>query len=664
MCGIAGILWPENTNLGQLRHIVSKMIATLPHRGPDDHAIRLVAKSGLALAHCRLAIQDLSPLGAQPMDSATGRYLISFNGEIYNFRSLRKELQNSGSTFKGEGDTEVMLAAIEAWGIDRALSKFVGMFAFALWDRDTCNLHLCRDRLGEKPLYYGFIEHKLIFASELKALKQVQDWNREVDREALTLFMRYGYIPAPYSIYKNIYKLVPGTILTVSDTFQLSKGKFTQFAGSTSGDVVCPVSYWSLEAVVKKGTANLIVDEQEALQEFDDLLSTVVGDQLVADVPVGAFLSGGIDSSLIVAFMQKGSRRPVKTFTIGYDNADFNEADYALEIAKVLGTEHTEVYLSPQDTLALIPQLPTIYDEPHADSSQLPAYLVSKIARQDVTVCLSGDGGDELFAGYNRYLKLEEVWKRSRLLPVSLRKVISKLFLLMPPSGWDRLYNMVCTLTAKQNGRETSVGLKVQKLATILSKESVADMYKELLSYWNAPEVVVLQGREPEGVVGGTKVLNSELGFINQALFWDSLSYLPDDNLCKVDRASMAVSLETRLPLLDHRIVEFSWRLPMHLKVRGGEGKWLLRHVLYQYVDKKLLDRPKMGFSVPVADWLRGPLRDWGDDLLNESKLDGDGFFDGALVRRKWEEHLSGKRNWHLALWAVLTFQAWHENEK
>lgn len=659
MCGIAGIFWPENSNQDQLQNIVASMISSLKHRGPDDHATLVDGKNGLAFAHCRLAIQDLSPLGAQPMDSATGRYLIIFNGEIYNFRSLKKELQEIGNFFKGGSDTEVMLAAIEAWGLNGALVRFNGMFAFALWDRKTRKLHLCRDRLGEKPLYYGFLGRKLVFASELKAIMQINDWDRELDRESLTLFMRYGYIPAPYSIYKNINKLVPGTILTVNCEFITANRLVSRFVESGSDEIIHPVRYWSLEDVVKIGASNLIRDDQSALSEFDYLLSSVIADQVVADVPVGAFLSGGIDSSLVTAFMQKGSSRPIKTFTIGYDNADFNEAGYALEIAKVLGTEHTEVYLSPQDTLELIPSLPSIYDEPHADSSQIPSYLVSKIARQNVTVCLSGDGGDELFAGYNRYLKLEEVWKRCRLLPLAVRNIISKLLLLIPPSGWDRVYWLVCALVSSKSDHERSVGLKIQKLATILSKRAVADMYKELLSYWDAPEAVVLQGNEPVYVFGRNNELGVELGFINQALFWDSLSYLPDDNLCKVDRASMAVSLETRLPLLDHRIVEFSWRLPMNMKVRGKESKWLLRQTLYKNINRKLLDRPKMGFSVPIDEWLRGPLREWGEDLLNTQKMKRAGFLDSSLVCHRWEEHISGKRNWGLALWAVLTFQAW-----
>ena len=664
MCGIAGILWPENTNKDQLTSIVAKMLATLPHRGPDANGVRVESNNGLALAHCRLAIQDLSPLGAQPMESGSGRYLIVFNGEIYNFRVLREELLRKGFSFRGSSDTEVLLAAIESWGLENALNRFNGMFAFALWDRETRKLHLCRDRLGEKPLYYGFLKGKLFFASELKAFKPVPDWNGEINREALTLFMRYGYIPAPFSIYKNVHKLVPGSILTIPEDFNIRGDVFSKFTETSSRISLHPIRYWSLIDVAHRGVENLIVSEQDALQEFDGLLKTVVTDQMVADVPVGAFLSGGIDSSLVTAFMQRGSSHPVKTFTIGYENDDFNEAKYASAIAKNLGTEHTEVYLAPHDTLDLIPQLPTIYDEPHADSSQLPVYLVSKIARQDVTVCLSGDGGDELFAGYNRYFKLEQVWRRSQMLPISLRKIISKLLLIVPPSGWDRIYSLVCNLTSKNIGRETSVGLKVQKLAIILSKKSVSDMYKELLSFWNAPEAVVLYGREPACVLDREDKFSTSSGFVNQALLWDSLSYLPDDNLCKVDRASMAVSLETRLPLLDHRIVEFSWRLPMSMKIRDGEGKWLLRQVLYQNIDRKLLDRPKMGFSVPIADWLRGPLREWGDSLLTKSRLEGDGFFDSVLVRQKWNEHLMGKRDWHLALWAVLTFQAWYEREQ
>lgn len=662
MCGIAGVLWPQNRNEEQLYNVAARMIATLLHRGPDDHGIMVVSSSGLALAHSRLAIQDLSPLGAQPMESVSGRYLIIFNGEIYNFRELRKDLKARGYSFRGGSDTEVVLAAIEYWGVTKALTKFVGMFAIVLWDREMRLLHLSRDRVGEKPLYYGFVGNCLVFASELKALREAPGWTGDINRKSLTLFMRYGYIPSPYSIYDNIYKLIPGTSLTFPEDIGITKGEFSQFAEPVGDFTIHPIKYWSLADVAKNGASHLISSDQEAIYELDTLLSRAVETQMVADVPVGAFLSGGIDSSIVTAFMQRRSSRPIKTFTIGFEDDDFNEAHYALEVAKVLGTDHTEVYLSHQDTLDIIPVLPSIYDEPHADSSQIPAYLISRVAKQNVTVCLSGDGGDELFAGYNRYLVLEKIWERSRLLPFSIRKILSKLLLIVPPSSWNIVYQFVFNLTSKSIVRQTAVGLKIQKIAHILEKNSLADMYRELLSYWNTPEELVIQGFEPDCVVCNGNGLDPDMGFVNQALFWDSLSYLPDDNLCKVDRASMAVSLETRLPLLDYRIVEFSWRLPLNMKVRDGVSKWILRQVLYQNIDRKLIDRPKMGFSVPIADWLRGPLREWGESLLSREILAHDGFFNVNLVRKRWDEHQKGYRNWHLSLWAILTFQAWYNN--
>jgi len=659
MCGIAGILWPGNSDEMQLKNIAARMISTLHHRGPDAQGIKVIPHSGLAFGHCRLSIQDLSPMGAQPMESATGRYVINYNGEVYNFQTLRKELIKKGHSFKGRSDTEIILASVEEWGLEKALTRFVGMFAFALWDNLEQKLYLTRDRLGEKPLYYGFLGKIIVFVSELKALHEIPGWAPSINRQALTLFMRYGYIPSPYSIYDGIYKLIPGTYITFPENFIAGTSSFSQFAEPQFKTNIQPVRYWSLADVAIVGRNNRVTDEQDAAREFDRLLHDSVKSQMIADVPFGAFLSGGIDSSAVTAYMQKIHDSPVKTFTIGFDNKEFNEAPYARAIAEILGTDHTEVYLTPKDTLAIVPRLPTIYDEPHADSSQIPAFLVSSIARRNVTVCLSGDGGDELFAGYNRYLRIEEIWMMSRLLPTSMRKTISKLILHIAPSNWDLVYRTIHRLSLRKTVRQTDVSLKIQKLAGILSMDSLPDMYKELLSYWNDPESVVLRGSEPDYIFNHDINFMKKQEFVNQALYWDSLFYLPDDNLCKVDRASMAVGLETRLPLLDHRIVEFVWRLPLNMKIRNKESKWLLRQVLYKYIDRKLLDRPKMGFSIPIAEWLRGPLRDWGEDLLAEKKLRNEGFFNPTIVRQKWDEHIKGKRNWHLALWAILTFQAW-----
>lgn len=662
MCGIAGIYWPGNNNDEHLRKIATKMISTLGHRGPDDNGIEVIKENGIAFAHCRLSIQDLSPLGAQPMTSLSGRYLIIFNGEIYNFHEIRDELKTYGFCFKGGSDTEVMLASFEKWGLEESLNRFAGMFSFAVWDCMKRQLHFCRDRLGEKPLYYGFIDDVCIFASELKALVAFAGKKLSINRNALTLFMRYGYIPAPYTIYNGIFKLIPGTLITIPENFNNNRMIFSEFDGSSDENFIQPKRYWSLKETSKFSSEHDGFDSSKYCDEFERILDNVVREQMIADVPVGAFLSGGIDSTTVVTFMQKISTRPVKTFTIGYNDQNFNEAIYAKNIAEFLGTDHTEVYMSSNDALDLIPQLPSIYDEPHADSSQLPAYLVSKIARQKVTVCLSGDGGDELFAGYNRYLRLAEVWKKLDLLPYPLRKKLSDIILKVQPEKWDKIYQNFGKLFIKGAITDKNIGLKVQKLASILSKQSTSDMYLELISYWNDPGAVVCGGHEPEQMNNNLDFLDFINGFINKALFWDQTYYLPDDNLCKVDRASMAVSLETRLPLLDYRMVEFSWKLPLHMKIRNGESKWILKQILSKYIDRNLWDRPKMGFSVPIAEWLRGPLKEWGSDLLSSTRLKNEGFFNENLVLQRWSEHIQGKRNWNLSLWAVLTFQSWYSN--
>ena len=659
MCGIAGYITFGSRDVSQMESVATRMADTMRHRGPDDSGIWVDAESGIALAHRRLAIQDLSSQGKQPMQSSSGRHWVSFNGEIYNFRALSRELRASGHRFQGHSDTEVLLAAIEAWGLEAAVRRFVGMFAFAIWDRKQQTLHLARDRMGEKPLYYGWLKREFVFASELKALCSHPEWISNIDRDALTLHMRYGYIPTPYSIYKGIFKLHPGSILSINSADLNSRESFSPHISSHNEMRIRPRPYWSLQSTARQNLRNQIDSDEDAIRELDRLLHQTVRDQMIADVPLGAFLSGGIDSSTVTAIMQAESRTPIKTFTIGFHEQDHNEAQHASKIADVLGTEHTELYLTPGDAMNVIPSLPTIYDEPFSDASQIPAYLVSKMARQHVTVCLSGDGGDELFAGYNRYLWTEKIFRKTRYAPTWLRTLAASMLTAISPGNWDRAFSLLSNLIKHD---QPGAGIKIHKLAEILRQDNLVDIYRRLVSYWGNPESLVLNGRDIQSAITHDNLLGDDVDFIQQSLLWDLLSYLPDDNLTKVDRASMVVSLETRLPLLDHRIVEFSWRVPLTMKVRDMQSKWLLRQVLYKYVPKELIERPKMGFSVPIGVWLRGPLREWAEDLLNENRLSQEGFLNVGLIRKTWDEHLSGKRNCQLPLWSVLMFQAWHHS--
>jgi len=649
MCGIAGFI--DNSGLiGTDRHAIAKrMIAKLHHRGPDSSGVWCDESCVVFLAHARLAIIDLSPAGHQPMISASGRLVLVFNGEIYNFKAIRKQLEQEGSAPKwhGTSDTEVLLAAFEAWGVERTLKSTVGMFALALWDKEGKTLYLARDRMGEKPLYYGCQKDLFLFASELKAIKTHPDFHPSVDRHALTLYLRHNYIPAPFSIYQDVKKLEPGCFLRVRCN---ALGNFRP--------TVTP--YWSLKDVVYRGIQNPFPGtEKEAVDELQRLLAQAVMGQMVADVPLGAFLSGGYDSTTVVATMQAHSNRPVETFTIGFHEKAYNEADHAKTVASHLGTNHHELYLSPQDALQVIPDLPTIWDEPFSDSSQIPTYLVSKFARTKVTVSLSGDGGDELFFGYQRYFKGLQGWNLLKKFPLWVRKVVA--FGLENVPG--RFLEVGQHLLPNRH-RFEHLADRLPKLAEVVRMDSAEAFYRCLISHAKFPEDWVKKGKEPETIFETPDKRPPFHDFASYMMYMDAVTYLPDDILVKVDRATMAVSLETRVPLLDHRLVEFAWSLPLSMKYRNGQGKWLLRQVLYRHVPQGIMDRPKMGFGVPIEHWLRGPLRDWAEELLDESRLKRDGFFKPEPIRRMWYEHKTGRRRWHYYLWDILMFQAWLEKEE
>jgi asparagine synthase (glutamine-hydrolysing) len=585
------------------------------------------------------------------MFSADGRYVIVFNGEIYNYREIRSTLERDCGirNWRGHSDTEVMLAAISHWGIRQALECFNGMFGFALWDRAENTLYLARDRLGEKPLYYGWMGKTFLFGSELKALRTHPAWRGEIDRDVLTLYLRHSYVPAPHSIYKSIYKLRPGCLLTLpmnADRCGSSRGYEVQ-------------SYWSAKETAEKGIATPFDGtDRDAIEVLDELLGNAVAMRMEADVPLGAFLSGGIDSSTIVALMQAQSDQPVRTFSIGFHEHGYNEAVHAKAVAKYLGTAHTELYVTPQQAMAVIPKLPGLYDEPFSDVSQIPTYLVSDMTRKHVTVSLSGDGGDELFGGYNRYFWGRSIWKKFGWAPAGFRRLLAQGLVSVSPGSWDRCFHH-CSRVVPGKPAQRLPGDKIHKLATILAVDSPQAMYRRLVSHWLETEAVVIQGKEPSSTLTDPDEWASFPDFTQWMMFLDTITYLPDDILTKVDRASMGVSLESRIPMLDHRVVEFSWTIPLSMKIRNGQGKWLLRQVLNSYVPQKLMERPKMGFGVPIGIWLRGPLRDWAEALLDEERLVREGFFNPAPIRSKWREHLTGARNWQDYLWDILMFQTW-----
>lgn len=642
MCGIAG-LWDQHHRKkgAALETALTAMTQAMVHRGPDAHGRWIDPELGLALGHRRLSIVDLSPAGAQPMVSSCGRFVISYNGEIYNAAELRPELEQAGRRFRGHSDTEVIVEGIAVWGIEETIQRLIGMFAIALWDRRERHLYLVRDRLGIKPIYWAELNGCFTFGSELKALRTETGWHPELDQRSLAAYLRFGYVPAPHTIYREVQKLQPGCILRVSPNTRPS---------------ITP--YWSLEEVAIRGQDKRFPgDENEAAEALEALLRDAIKRRMVADVPLGSFLSGGIDSSTVVALMQAQTPRPVRTFSIGFHESGYDESRHAAEVARHLGTEHTELYASPKHALGVIPQLPEIYDEPFADSSQIPTYLVSEMTRQHVTVALSGDGGDELFAGYTRYLRSEALWRAIETTPRPLRSVAASGIRCLSPAAWTVVGNLI-----PEQRRPAQFGHKMHKLANVLAGEPEASaFYREVISLWLDPRCALPGATERHGALENAETRAAVPNFIERMQYLDTLTYLPDDILTKVDRASMAVSLEARVPLLDHRLVAFSWSLPPVMKVGTGLGKQLLRRVLYRYVPKELVDRPKMGFAIPVDRWLRRELREWAESLLSEHRLKQEGIFEAAAIRSRWTEHLEGRGNWQAALWAVLMFQAWKE---
>lgn len=629
MCGIAGILSRKGQYTQELlESTVKKMTFMLSHRGPDDSGTWLDENAGLAFGHRRLSIIDRSKKGRQPMISSNNRYVICYNGEVYNFPDLRLELEDCGNKFISWTDTEVVLTAIVQWGLKPAIRRFNGMFAFAIWDRAERKLHLIRDRLGIKPLYYGWVVNGWAFSSELKALTAIPGFCNQVDRDSLAMFMRHNYIPTPHSIYRNIFKLPPGCMITLRQ-------------GQTTSEV-SPVVYWNLREIAQEGISKPFDSSlSEAIESLESLIESSTQLRMISDVPIGVFLSGGIDSSLITAFFQRHSTRPIKTFTVGFEDRVYNEADYALQVSKHLGTEHNELYIKQEDALDIIPQLPTLYDEPFADSSQIPTFFVCKLAKMNVTVSLSGDGGDELFCGYNRYPRNLKLWNQIQLIPASMRKMLFTILEFLPQS--------------------THSGGKLARLKQIINTSDSLEFYHAMISTWQKVDSLVIGSNKVVFVSGDCEKKFNNLQ--NAMMVKDMMSYLPDDILVKVDRASMSNSLEVRVPLLDHRIVEFVWKLPLDWKWRDNVSKWIIRKILYKYVPRKLVERPKKGFSVPLNYWLRGPLRYWAEELLSSHRIKNDGFFDVKEIRRMWHQHLSGKHDRASYLWSVLMFQAWLEKQ-
>ncbi|HEY4134063.1 MAG TPA: asparagine synthase (glutamine-hydrolyzing) [Alphaproteobacteria bacterium] len=636
MCGIAGFLDRAcGSDAPTLAAAARRMGDALRYRGPDSEGTWVDAAAGLALAHRRLSIIDVSAAGHQPMPSSCGRFVISYNGELYNTAELRAELQAAGRSFKGHSDTEVIVEGCAAWGVEETVVRLRGMFAIALWDVRERRLFLVRDRLGIKPLYWGRFGTAILFGSELKALARHGAWVGDVDREALALYLRFGYVPAPYSIWRNVRKLQPGHILAVD-----------------AAGTVTETAYWSAEDVAKAGIASRSdrIDDGEAVERFDALLRDSVARHMVSDVALGAFLSGGYDSTAVVALMQAQSPRPIKTFTIGFREQAYNEAGFAKALAQHIGTDHTELYVEPQHALDVIPNLPDMYDEPFGDSSQIPTFLVCEIARRDVVVTLSGDGGDELLGGYERYAQAQAVWGAIGRVPRPLRHLGGAALGAMPAALLGRLT------------RHAHGAARIEKLAAILKGGEDA-LYLALTSLWTDAGTLARGAGMADRSPWNGREKNGISDFLDRMQYIDLVTYLPDDILTKVDRASMAVSLEARVPLLDHHVVEYAWSLPQRMKVRGAETKWLLRRVLDRYVPRALLERKKMGFGVPVGAWLRGPLKDWGEALLAEDRLAREGYLDPVPIRRRWQEHQSGKADWQYSLWPVLMFQAWLERQ-
>jgi asparagine synthase (glutamine-hydrolysing) len=648
MCGFAGFFSNRTLLRDDFKDVLTKVGQTIQHRGPDDSGVWLDKSVGIGLVHRRLSIQDISPLGAQPMVSSSGRYIMVFNGEIYNFKTLRAELEKKGFVFRGHSDTETILASFEAHGIEKSLKLFSGMFAIAVYDRETKQLTLVRDRLGEKPLYYGWVNGYLVFASELKALQAFPFWEGEINRDALTLLLRHNYILAPHSIYKEIYKLPPATSVCI------------KLSSEQVGHLPEPLHYWSLSRYFGQ-VKNTSITSEDATNQLDELLREVISEQMISDVPLGAFLSGGVDSSAIVAIMQQISSSPVRSFSIGFNEKKFNEAEYAKAVAKHLGTEHTELYVTAKDGLNIIPRLPALYDEPFADSSQIPTYLVAEMTKRDVTVALSGDGGDELFCGYSRYFKTAAAWSNNNSKNAGLANKLVAMAIQYSPGILSKLIKLFIPSQGHLSVNE--IAEKISRRQLLLSMNEFNEFYRQTISYWTKPEHLVLGAKEPLYSMREMPPVEIGSGLHKQMMWQDLNCYLPDDILVKVDRAAMACSLETRIPLLDRRIVEFALGLPIDLNISGKQGKQVLRDVLYRYVPRQLIEREKAGFAVPVGQWLRGELKEWAESLLEPSKLSAEGFWNVNLVRRKWDDHIAGRGDHEFHLWGVLMFQAWYEQQ-
>lgn len=649
MCGISGFLG-GTTCSDEMQAIVLRMADTIRHRGPDDGGAWVEADCRIGLGQRRLSIIDLSPSGHQPMTSASGRYTIVFNGEIYNFHQVREEVERlAGSLhWRGHSDTEVLLAAFDHWGVVATLSHLNGMFAFAVWDQAERELYLSRDRMGEKPLYYAWQNGTFLFGSELMALRAHPAFTAELDRNALALFFRHNCIPAPYTIYKNVWKLAPASYIKVR-------------LGQSSA---APVTYWSVRQAAEAGAHDEFSgSDAEAIDALEVLLRDAVNIRMISDVPLGSFLSGGIDSSLITALMQRQSAHPIRTFSLGSGGQEYDEAPQARAIAEHLGTDHTELYVTAAETRDVIPELSRIYDEPFADSSQIPTFLLAGLTRRHVTVAISGDGGDEVFGGYNRHAWVSKIWNAIGWLPTPVRRIAAGGITSLPTHAWDGMFR-ACAWGLPASMRHRMPGYKLHKLAGLYAVDSPAAFYRGLISHWNEKDGLVLGASEPSTILTRKEAWADVRDFTEQMMYLDSVTYLPDDILVKVNRACMAVSLEGRIPLLDHRLLELSWRLPSKFKQRDGKSKWILRQLLARYVPPSLTERPKSGFGVPLGSWLRGSLRDWAEALLDERRLEEEGFLNPAPIRQKWTEHLAGRGNWEYHLWDVLMFQAWLEYQK
>lgn len=654
MCGFAGFIDSHPRRSGQeLERICRAMNQTLAHRGPDGSGQWVDPAGGAALGHRRLSIIDLSPAGAQPMLSHDGNLVLAYNGEVYNFEALRRRLESGepelAGRWRGRSDSEVLLQAIAAWGLEEALAAANGMFALALWDRREKRLFLARDRLGQKPLYYGWAGGSLVFASELKALAPHPDFQGRVDRRALGAYVRHGYLAAPHCIFQGLYKLPPGCLVCLDP--------------ARRGESPQPRAYWSLEQAMIQGLADpLTGPPREAVDRLEELLGDAVHMRMISDVPLGALLSGGIDSSTVVALMARRSKMPVRTFSIGFSQASHDEAPFARQVAEHLGTDHTELYVSPQEALEVVPLLPRMYDEPFGDSSQIPTYLVSRLARQQVTVALSGDGGDEAFMGYDRYFWAQRLARVNRRAPLLLRRALAGALTALPTKTWDRLLRGAMAVLPRRLGKSNPAD-NLDRVANLLPCRGERELYRRLMSPGFDPAGVVRGSGEADTIFSQASGPEDAAPYDRRMMYWDGISYLPGDILTKVDRASMAVSLEARSPLLDHRVVELAWRMPAGLLALDGQGKWPLRQVAYRHLPRRLLDRPKMGFGVPLAAWLRGPLKDWGAALLEPGRLEREGWFDPRPIAQAWQEHQSGRRDQHHQLWTVLMFQAWLENQ-